>query len=114
MIPQSCDDCCRVRDLEKEIERLNGVIASLQDELKESVRKNRMDSTNSSKPPSSDGYRKPKPVSLRVKSGRRPGGQPGHAGRSMSVPHEPDEVIEHYQTEFKGCSRPCFQTCCRY
>ena len=105
MIPQSCNDCCRVRDLKKEIERLNGVIASLQDELKESVRKNRMDSTNSSKPPSSDGYRKPKPVSLRVKSGRRPGGQPGHAGRSMSVPHEPDEVIEHYPAECKGCSR---------
>lgn len=105
MMPQSCDECSRVRDLEKEIERLNGIIESLQEKLKESVRVNRMDSSNSSKPPSSDGYRKPKPTSLRVRSGRSPGGQPGHSGHNMAVPHEPDEVIDHYPTRCEGCPR---------
>ena len=101
----SCDECSRVHDLEMEIARLNEVIASLQEELKESVRKNRMDSSNSSKPPSSDGYRKPKPVSLRERTGRSPGGQPGHKGHNMTIPHLPDNSVEHYPTECKGCPR---------
>jgi transposase len=49
--------------------------------------------TNSSQPPSSSPFIKPK--SLRVKSGRKPGGQPGHQGRNLQVTKTPDEVIEH-------------------
>jgi hypothetical protein len=39
------------------------------------------DSSSSSKPPSADVFRKPKPKNLRKKSGRKPGGQHGHPGR---------------------------------
>jgi len=49
--------------------------------------------TNSSQPPSSSPYIKPQ--SLRVKTGRKPGGQPGHQGSTLPVTATPDEVIEH-------------------
>jgi len=45
------------------IERVNALEAQL-----------KQNSQNSSKPPSSDGYQKPAPKSLRKKSGRRSGG----------------------------------------
>ncbi|MGN0138125.1 MAG: IS66 family transposase [Candidatus Methanomethylophilaceae archaeon] len=102
---ESCSNCSLLRELQEEIERLNGIIRSLLEKEKESTRRIRMDSSNSSKPPSSDGYRKPKPTSLREKSGRSPGGQPGHKGHNITIPHEPDEVIEHYPAGCEGCPR---------
>ena len=51
-------------------------------------------SGNSSLPPSQDMYRK-KNQSLREKSNRNPGGQPGHKGETLLMSPEPDKVIEH-------------------
>lgn len=53
------------------------------------------DSHNSSKPPSSDGLRKPAPKSLRQAGQRPKGGQKGHKGSALERSSEPDQVIIH-------------------
>ena len=58
---------------------------------------------NSSKPPSSQGYDKPAPRSLRRPSGRGPGGQDGHEGAGLTQVAEPDEVLDHAPTACAGC-----------
>ena len=53
-----------------------------------------MNSKNSSKPSSSDGYWKPSPKSRRGRSGNRPGKQPGAPGENLAAVGEPDVVGE--------------------
>ncbi len=54
-------------------------------------------SQNSHRPPSSDGPGTP-PRSQRARSGKRPGGQPGHPGHTLAMTATPDAIIAH---------RPC-------
>lgn len=50
-------------------------------------------SQNSSKPPSSDGYNKPRtPKSQRTKTGKTAGGQAGHTGANIQFSDNPDET----------------------
>jgi hypothetical protein len=74
----------QVDSLSKTIDELNATIK----ELREQLNKN---SGNSSKPPSSDGFKKV-PKSLREKSGKKRGGQKGHQGTHLAVLSKPDEV----------------------
>ena len=86
----------RNRELEKKVAELEAIVGEL-------CRRLGLNSRNSSKPPSSDGYDKPKPKSLRKPSGKKSGGQPGHRGSHMEIPHEPDEVRHHFPQKCQEC-----------
>lgn len=86
------------------IEQLHAEVAALRAENAELRRRLGMDSTNSSQPPSSDSpFTKPAPKSLRRKSGRKPGGQPGHPGATLSLVDNPDERQRHEPGPCTGC-----------
>jgi len=86
--------------------RLEAEVRQLRQQVKELKARLALNSTNSSKPPSSDGLAKatPKPQSLRTPTGRRPGGQPGHAGRTLQPVARPDHVRVH-QLQRCPCGR---------
>ena len=80
-------------------------------ELREQLNKN---SQNSSKPPSSDGFKKPAPKSLRKPSGKKAGGQNGHLGTHLAVITAPDEIVKHMPSACEGCQyyQMCKGTAC--
>jgi len=64
-----------------------------------------LNSGNSGKPPSSDGLKK-KPArvsSLRERSGKKPGGQNGHRGKTLSRTKTPDVTVDHFPKTCDGC-----------
>ena len=78
----------QVRQLQQIVDEQALVIQSLRDQSAQNSR-------DSSKPPSSDGLKKPRPRNLRRKTGRRSGGQPGHAGHTLEMVERPGEVRIH-------------------
>ena len=78
------------------MEQLEGRVKKLEDKLA-------INSSNSSKPPSKDDFKPSKARSLRKKSGKKPGGQPGHKGIKHRLSDNPDEIIPYAVTDCPGC-----------
>jgi transposase len=79
-------------------------IELLRAEVAELRRQAGQNSRNSSKPPASDSpFAKPAPKSLRRRSGRKPGGQPGHPGSTLALVDDPNERLRHEPGWCSGC-----------
>ncbi|WP_370449852.1 DUF6444 domain-containing protein [Cryobacterium sp. Hh7] len=87
-----------VDQLEKRVDRLEEENASLRSRLDKN-------STNSSKPPSTDSFSKParKAQSLRESSGKPQGKQTGSGGTSLPITATPGQVLRHEPTTCRGC-----------
>ena len=86
------------------IDQLRAEVAQLRAENAELKRRLGMNSTNSSKPPSSDSpFTKPAPKSLRRNSGRKPGGQPGHPGSTLALVADPNARVRHEPGACAAC-----------
>ena len=93
-LEQNKKQTATISDMEQTISGLKQTISDLQETIKDLQLQLNMDSHNSSKPPSSDGYKKAnKNRSLIEKTGRKTGGQKGHKGVNMKLHHEPKELM---------------------
>ena len=78
--------------------------AALRARLAELERRLGLNSTNSGKPPSSDGLKKPSRVrSLREPSDKPPGGQRGHKGETLRQVAKPDSIVDHFPSSCTAC-----------
>jgi len=85
----------------EKINLLEEKVNILEARLSRTTKKN---SKNSHKPPSSD-HGKKKTKSLRQKSDRQAGGQPGHKGCNLKMSKKPDEVEYHNVSCCEECGR---------
>jgi len=87
-----------------EVEELRNENAALKVRVGELEHRLGLNSSNSGKPPSSDGLSKPpRTTSLRQPSGRKPGGQKGHGGETLRQVSAPDAVVDHYPSACSQC-----------
>lgn len=94
-----------------QIEALQELVASQASRIAELERRFGLNSSNSGKPPSSDGLGKPpRTRSLREPSGRKSGGQPGHPGTTLRQAATADAVTEHFPPLCAGCGAALSET----
>ena len=97
------------QQLNEQIAKLNITVDQLNETVKKLNERLNKNSKNSSKPPSSDGYNKPSPKSLRESSGKKKGGQDGHPGSYLKVMAKPDHTESYMPRPCQGC--PHYEQC---
>lgn len=90
--------------LSEEVAMLNAKVGQLTRIIEKLTEQKNKNSKNSSKPPSSDGYKKPAPKSLRGKSGKKKGGQEGHDGTNLSQSAIPDNIVGCMPSKCEFCA----------
>jgi hypothetical protein len=95
----------RIHALERQVQELTARLEASEQRVRQLEEQRAKDSHNSSKPPSSDGLGKPKPKSLRPRSRRPSGGQPGHPGQTLQAAEKPDHTLRHPVTRCSDCGR---------
>jgi transposase len=89
-----------IRYLEHRVEKLEENVSRLEARVLELEK----DSSNSNKPPSSDGLGKRTIAgSQRKKSGKKPGAQQGHEGTRLEPQANPDQIVYHRVKECSHC-----------
>jgi transposase len=90
--------------LREHVRQQDVLIAQLQQQVQALQERVDKDSHNSHLPPSSDRFVR-QPKSLRKKSGKQAGGQPGHEGTTLRWQACPDEVVVHPVTSCATCQQ---------
>src|ERR1700678_4393272 len=91
-----------IRYLETIIQQQQIRIQQLDTRVQELEARLSKNSSNSNKPPGSDGLKK-KPKSLRGKSDKKPGAQKGHIGKGLAQVDIPDLIVTYTLTNCEGC-----------
>ena len=107
-----------MKDYEQIISTLLTKIAELEQIVKQQAaritdleRRLNKNSSNSSKPPSSDGLGKPpRTTSLRENGKHKSGGQKGHKGETLKQIETPDIVKKYVLTTCPDCHHPLLQS----
>jgi transposase len=92
-----------------ELVELRCVVAAQAERITELERRLAADSSNSSRPPSSDAPWEKKPAkkrSSRGRSGRKPGKQPGSSSASRSLVDDPDQTVVIQPEQCRECATP--------
>ncbi|MBU1262737.1 IS66 family transposase, partial [bacterium] len=97
----------RLINLAKEIPALS---ATSQQALVKHPDLRKLDSHNSSKPPSSDKGKKKKLVNLRKDTDRKPGGQEGHPGSTLQSVSNPNHIKKHPAAACPCCGKELSST----